>query len=358
MWVKSLYINNLRNIKSANIELEPGLNCFIGGNGAGKTTVLEALSMLSKGRSFRAGQVASLIGPEQSHFQVAGQVELCNGDAHRLGMERGGDYWKARHNGQDVAQLSELTEHLPFVILAPSSHTLVSGPPDGRRKYLDWGVFHVEHEHLVVWRRYARVLKQRNAALRQKSIPMIESLDPQLVLLGEQLHQARRQHAERLNEMLAEKLVLFNQELDGMVLNYRKGWSTERLNEALELSRERDLERGVTGPGPHKADLLLSVNGANAKERLSRGEQKAMTAALIMAQAQMISELGEKPVLLLDDLASELDEDHLFKVLNAGLSLGVQLWLTGTDLVPVIDACGTPYKVFHVEHGKLLAVGN
>ena len=139
MRVKSLNINNLRNIISTQIEPDPCLNCFTGDNGAGKTSILEAMAVLSKGRSFRPGQISSLIGPENSNFQIISKVETYSGETHQLGMERGEDYWSARHQGEDVTQISELTRLLPYVLLEPSSHTLVSGPPDGRRKYLDWG---------------------------------------------------------------------------------------------------------------------------------------------------------------------------------------------------------------------------
>ncbi len=356
MQVKSLGINNLRNIQSTQLEPDPCLNCFIGGNGAGKTSILESLAVLSKGRSFRTGQIASLIGPQTGHFQVVTMIENETGDIHQIGMERGGDYWNARHNGSDVSQLSELTELLPYVLLEPSSHTLVSGPPDGRRKYLDWGVFHVEHDFLMLWRRYTRCLKQRNAALRQSNPTMVESMNPQLIVLGEKLHSARQRHMERLSDILQLKIPLFNQSLEGIRLSYRKGWSGDSLESALELSLDRDMDRGATGPGPHKADLYISLNGVSARERLSRGEQKAMTAALVMAQAELICESGEKPLLLLDDLSSELDEHHLSKVLQAGLQLGTQIWLTGTELVPAIEACGTSYTMFHVEQGHVSAV--
>jgi DNA replication and repair protein RecF len=355
MRVKSLNIKNLRNISSAQIDLDPCLNCFIGDNGAGKTSILEALSVLSKGRSFRSGQISSLIGPQGKSFQVVTKTESQAGDIHQLGMERDGDQWSARHNGADVTQLSELTELLPHVLLEPNSHTLVSGPPDGRRRYLDWGVFHVEHSFLLLWRRYNRVLKQRNAALKQANRLVVESLDPQFIHLGEELHLAREKHADLLNVMLQKQLSLFCDTLDEITMSYKKGWAGDSLSEAIDAAYARDIERGATTPGPHKADLFLTLNGVPARERLSRGEQKAMTAALIMAQAQMICATGENPVLMLDDLSSELDETHLARVLNAGVELGIQIWVTGTALAPSVETCGSPYTVFHVEHGAVSA---
>ena len=248
MRVKSLNINNLRNISSTSIDLDSCLNCFVGDNGAGKTSILEALTVLSKGRSFRTGQISSLIGPDSKSFQVVSKTESQSGEFHQLGMERNAENWSARHNGEDVTQLSSLTQLLPYVLLEPNSHTLVSGPPDGRRKYLDWGVFHVEHSFLMLWRRYNRVLKQRNAALRQSNRLVVESLDMQFVQLGEQLHQAREKHIELLVVMLKKQLSQFCESLQGVSFSYRKGWAGETLSEAIELSAARDVERGSTGP--------------------------------------------------------------------------------------------------------------
>lgn len=353
MRIKTLKINNLRNIGSAQIEADACLTCFTGDNGAGKTSILEALVVLSKGRSFRTGHVSSLVGPMDTQFQIISTIEDSQGSEHRLGVERGKQHWAVRHNGEDVSQLSELTELLPYVLLEPSSHTLVSGPPDGRRKYLDWVVFHVEHDFLPLWRRYNRTLKQRNAALRLADQDVVASLDPQFVSLGEQLHQLRELHANTLSEMLTKSMPLFNETLNRIGLTYRKGWSGDSLQEAINASIQRDTDRGATGPGPHKADLGLTLDGVPAKDRLSRGEQKALTAAMVMAQAQMICASGNKPLLLLDDPSSELDERHLKKVLAAGLDLGVQIWVTGTLLSPAIKDCGSPYSVFHVEHGQI-----
>lgn len=353
MRVKSLSINNLRNISTTQINFDSCLNCFIGDNGAGKTTILEALSVLSKGRSFRSGQISSLIGPDSKSFQVVSKIETQQGEAHQLGMERDAESWTARHNGEDVSQLSELTQLLPYVLLEPNSHTLVSGPPDTRRKYLDWGVFHVKHPYLMLWRRYNRVLRQRNAALRQSNKLVVESLDTQLVQYGEQIHIDRENHVETLNSHLEKQLALFCDTLEGISLSYRKGWTGDRLEEAIQMSLIRDMERGSTGPGPHKSDLIFTLNGTPAKERLSRGEQKALTAALLIAQAQMISASGETPILMLDDISSELDEAHLDRVLKSGKALGAQILLTGTVLAPAIKACGIDNKVFHVKHGSV-----
>jgi len=357
MRVKSLNISNLRNIASTQIDPVSRLNCFTGDNGAGKTSVLEALVVLSKGRSFRSGQISSLIGASNNTVQIVSTTESQSGQKHKLGMERGTESWTARHNGEDVTQLSELTHLLPYVLLEPSSHTLISGPPDGRRKYLDWSVFHVKHEFLTLWRRYSRVLKQRNAALRQSNASVIKSLEPQFTRLGEQMHAEREHQAEKLAVMLQKTLPIFNQTLDGVGLSYRKGWSGGSLFDAIQVSGQSDRERGVTGPGPHKADLRLTLDGSLAKEKLSRGEQKAMTAAMIMAQAKLICDSGEPPLLLLDDLSSELDEEHLQNVLDAALEMNVQIWLTGTQLVPAVKACDADYAVFHVEHGDVSRLG-
>lgn len=353
MRVKTLSINNLRNIESALIEPNPVLSCFIGENGAGKTSVLEALVILSKGRSFRSGQVPTLIGPASPHIQIVSSIESSSGDIHRLGMERGSQHWTVRHNQTDVAQLSELTELLPFVLLEPSSYTLVNGPPDGRRKYLDWGVFHVKHDYLPLWRRYNRVLKQRNAALRQRRLDVVSSLDPQVIALGEKVHRARRKHSEILVGMLKDTMPVFNRTLGDITFQYNKGWSGDSLEASIAASLQRDSDRGATGPGPHRADLSLMLDGTAARDRLSRGEQKSLTAAMLMTQAMMICSSGDKPILILDDLTSELDEEHANKVIQTALDLGVQMWLTGTRIPDFVADSGVECTVFHVKHGNI-----
>ncbi len=351
--IKSLKINNLRNIKSIDLETNPGLNLLVGENGAGKTSVLESLVMLAKGRSFRTGSAEALIGPQAESFTVSASVRHGEGREHMLGIERSRGQWKARRDGKDVRQLGELAADLPLVLMEPNSHLLISGPPDGRRRYLDWGVFHVEHGFLATWRRYARALKQRNAALRARDANLVKSLDPLVTDLGEQIDEQRQTVADRLVPIVKGQVARLSPELPDMECKYRRGWTGESLREALQAAMERDMDRGATGPGPHRADLSITVGGNAAREILSRGEQKAMAAALLLGQAWLMSEAGEVPVLLLDDLASELDGQHRDNVLAEVMQTGAQVWVTGTSSEPYLGLAPDNHRMFHVEHGKI-----
>jgi DNA replication and repair protein RecF len=323
MRVKSLKINNLRNVALADIVAHEQLNILYGDNGAGKTSVLEALVVLGKGRSFRTGQIASLIGPQQDSFLVAAQTKAGN-DSHRLGLERSRNEWLARIDGRNVSHVSELAEFLPFTLMEPNSHLLVSGTPDTRRKFLDWGVFHVKHGFLDCWRHYALAVRQRNAALRSGDARVIESLEPQLVRYGGEIDLTRRQQVTELAEVIRSMGAAFMPAGMEVQLEYSPGWRGEDLASVLSESRSRDIERGSTLNGPHRAELQLTVDGMPARERLSRGEQKLLAAALLLGQAQILCG-RQVPLLLLDDLASEFDRTRLEQVLAAGREMGAQV---------------------------------
>ncbi|MFT5140066.1 MAG: DNA replication and repair protein RecF [Lysobacterales bacterium] len=351
MFIKNLTINNLRNIESANLNLHQELNYLFGDNGAGKTSVLESIVVLAKGRSFRSGQISSLLGPDAGHFRVVASTEYKRGNTQTLGIERSISDWKARRNGEDVKQLSDLASHLPLVLIEPNSHLLVSGPPEGRRRFLDWGVFHVEQGYLLLWRRYSRALKQRNAALRKQDKSIIESLDGMVSDLGEKINDARHKQQQILSGNLSEILKELSPDLASVKMRYDKGWKAENLLTALRDALPQDLDRGMTGPGPHKADVPVYLNNRLAKDRISRGEQKILSAALLLSQARLMAEDGETPILLMDDLASEFDELHLSRVVSVARELKAQIWITGTSYKPYTLINDGSYHMFHVEHG-------
>jgi DNA replication and repair protein RecF len=351
LYITHLRIENVRNLEAVEIEPVPGLNYFYGENGAGKTSLLEALFLLSRGKSFRTTSSDELIRHQAETFQVF--LEARNGDDKlRLGLERSKKNWRARKDGQDVALLSELSRALPIVLMEPNSHTLVSGSPDGRRRFLDWGVFHVEPLFLDTWRQYSRGLKQRNAALRRGQAGVIDSLDDIIAPLGEQLSAYRQRYFEDLSEEFNRQLDSDRNGLQGIGLRFHKGWKMDSLAEALQAGRDRDVEQGLSLYGPHRADVLLEREGRPVKSILSRGEQKNVAACLLLSQAELLKQSARSPIILLDDLASEFDQRHFKEVLRKALSCASQVWVTGV----LADGLEGSPAVFHVEHGKVLKV--
>jgi len=347
--IKKLQINNLRNLTSVEIEPHPGLNLLYGSNGAGKTSVLESVVVLSRGRSFRTTQASELIGNDGRTFSVFAELAGAGTKASKVGLERSGKHWRARKDGQDLSQLSKLTRALPIILMEPNSHQLVSGAPEIRRKFLDWGMFHVERDFLGAWRGFSKILKQRNAALRFRQPELLESMDVVFNELGIQLDRLRSSHSLEIAEKVQCLLQELSSGLDRIGVEYKKGWSQESLLSALESNRESDLVRGLTGSGPHRADIMLIYHESNARAVLSRGEQKILAAALLLSQAEILAQNNKVPVILLDDLASEFDEEHYLSVLDRALKVGGQVWISGTREIETRHE----HKVFHVEHGSV-----
>ena len=235
-----------------------------------------------------------------------------------------------------------------------------SGSAEVRRRYLDWGLFHVEHGFLQVWRRYSRALKQRNGLLRQRrGHGELDAWECELALAGEALDQYRQQYVERLQqhfEVLIEAL-LPAAGLAGLEL--QSGWRRQdlALADALLLARERDLVHGFTSVGPHRADLRIQLQDLPGKDGLSRGQAKLTALALLLAQAQQLAgQTGEWPILQLDDLASELDRRHQGNLLAWLQATPAQVLVTGTEAPPVLAQAGIRTWMFHVEHGAVAAV--
>ena len=349
MQIKSLRIENFRNLKFVEITPHPRLNFFFGSNGAGKTSLLEALVVLSRGKSFKTGRTEELSGEENGTFRIFLESEAQDGRVHKLGLERSGPHWKARMDGQDLSLLSVMTRQLPLVLMEPNSHLLISGSPENRRRFLDWGVFHVEPSFLDHWRRYARALKQRNAALRDRNVPVLESLDALCTRLGEQLNTFRKAHFEQLVTVFAGQVKEACPELGDVNLVYQPGWKGDSLMEALNRSRKQDLDKGATSHGPHRADVIFNRNDQPIRTLLSRGEQKSLAAHLLLTQARLLSSRGEAPLVLFDDLASEFDQEHVSAVLENAYTCAGQIWVTGTTAPAVAEE----HKMFHVEHGTV-----
>jgi DNA replication and repair protein RecF len=351
MSLERLTIEEFRCVERAELEFDGRCNLISGENASGKTSLLEAIFFLGRGRSFRSTRNESLIRTGAREFSLVARIHH-GGVSQPLGMRFGADGIEARYAGRPVAGLAELATRLPVQAIDPEVHRLVNGGPQERRRYLDWGVFHVEPTFVDHWRRYQRALRQRNAALKAGQSPaLVHAWDSELIESGEQVVRYRQTYVTGLRDSVRELgKRLLGAEVE---IGLHQGWSAERgLAEALELSFARDLERGMTHAGPHRADLSIRVSGETARDRVSRGQQKLLASAMLLGQLKHDSSLGSGvATLLVDDPAAELDPSHLERLLREVLSLPSQLFITSLDpLNPVLR--GLPEgRRFHVERG-------
>ena len=353
MILSELTVHNFRCIEQAELSLHPRRNLIWGGNGSGKTSLLEAMFLLGRGRSFRTRNSERLIRHGQERLVVFGRTDAAGGDeaglAHAVGVEvdrREGT--RARVDAAAVASLADLSRVFPVQVIDPEIHKLIEEGGRRRRRWLDWAVFHVEPRFADWWVRYGRAVRQRNAALRQRN-GSSKPWDVEVSTLGEKISEARRSLVEQMQPFWGEVIAGLGCPLGE--LQYFRGWGAQHsLAEALEASRARDEARGLTHAGPHRADVLIRAGGRLAREVLSRGQQKLMAVALTLAQLRLLKALTRTtPTLLLDDPAAELDVQHLAYFVREIAALESQLVITA--LQPETAAFDAPDKVFHVEQG-------
>lgn len=356
MGVRQLHIENLRIIEDVVIDTAEQFTVIDGENASGKTSSLEALFFLARGKSFRGSRNQSLIRHGSDFLRVTGVVEQ-NGVRHRLGMELNESGLRGRKDGADIRALSELARVLPVQAIHGESHRLILDGPDERRRFIHWGMFHVEHSYHDRWRYYVRTLRQRNAALRQRDRKLAAALEPQMVEYGQWLAQAQQDYVDRLQIAVTALLPTLLQQ-ESIRLVYRRGWDKDTaLADKLASSRERELDLGYTVPGPHRADLVLMTSNGPAAEQLSRGQLKWLVTALLIAQVQMLSEAGRiSPLLLFDDLPAELDEQRRQDIIDLLREARIQTVITGVDRGAIPVPADSKNTWFHVEHGRYAKV--
>ena len=257
-----------------------------------------------------------------------------------------------------MMEKAELARQLALQLVNQSSFQLIDQGPRLRRRFLDWGLFHVKPTFFECWKRYYHVLKQRNSLLKQhKPVAELGSWNLQLGRLAEELGSYRNEYIQELTPVFMTYLNrLGNQQ--PINLRYYAGWDEKKaFSDVLEADLEKDRRKGYTHSGPHRADLSILSDKQPAEQRLSRGQQKTLVTALQLAQAEHLQmTTGKYCIVLVDDLAAELDTEHQRLFISALAASGSQVFITATDADEAITSLWPSKKVFHVKRGNFSEV--
>jgi len=372
MAILTLSPSFFRNLHSDEITFHSHLNFIIGSNASGKTSLLEAIYYLSTGKSFRSRRIRNIVNRDISakEFILFGRlsgshdtvqpVDTKLSNMHTVGIRKTVlSNTDIKLNGELIRSASKLAAISPVVIIDPNSFELLTGPPKVRRKFLDWGVFHVEHKFSSLSNEYNNCLKQRNTLLRTAKIDSLQLKvwDRRLSNLAEEVDLCRKTYTTLLRSNFKQIISSFKigKNLD---IQYIRGWDKDlSMQSALEKSHDKDIDSKFTQFGPHRADLKVTIKGRLVEDVLSRGQQKLLVLALYLAQIQcLVDSVKKRTVVLIDDISAELDEQNLQLIFDRLAVLETQVICTALDMSVVQKALPNNeiYKMFHVEHGKIL----
>ncbi|WP_133128089.1 DNA replication/repair protein RecF [Legionella nagasakiensis] len=352
MNLTELHIHHLRNIRSARLSLHSRMNVFYGENGSGKTSVLEAVYLLGTGHSFRTREIIPLI--QQGENRLTLFTKTATEDLISMQKSLTGSTI-VKLNQQSCRNSSELARFLPCQIFYQDIFHIIDAGPSIRRSILDWGLFHVKQSYHLVWKEYRRVLKQRNALLKQKvSHQQFIPWDKLLVDLSYKLDAMRLDYFTQWTEAFQYFLSCLTD--IPCELRYDKGWDKrnhgKKLEDILTEQFASDCQRQYTQSGAHQADLIFdSLSSVKAKYLLSRGQQKIILIALKLAQAHL---LQQPCIYLFDDVIAELDDVHLRRLIHCLMQIKGQFFFTITDQnqLQLLETIGD-MTIYSLDEGKI-----
>lgn len=359
MRLDRVWLTDLRSYASAEIELAPGLTVLLGDNGHGKTNVLEAIGWLATLQSFRGAPTEALIrqGATTAVIRAEGEREgrslLIEAELVTSGRNR------VQVNRQPLKRARDLLGVLRVTVFAPDDLDLVKGGPTERRRYLDDALVASHPRYDALRSEVDKILKQRNALLKgvggrldEGAAFTLDVWDAKLVESGGRLAEARQHLLDRLNPVLSQTYDAVANKPAEIEAAYVAEWARTGLEEALATSRKDDIRRGVSTVGPHRDDIELRIGGMPARTHASQGEQRSLALALRLAAHHVITDVtGSAPILLLDDVFSELDPDRSDALL-AHLPTGQTLLTSASGLPPKAD----PELVLEVRDGYITPV--
>ncbi len=347
MKLTKLHVRNFRLYTEVTHEFCPDVNLFYGSNAQGKTTLLEALHILMIGRSFRTMQNRELIRHGADHFYIEAHF-VKEGLEQRLKLSSDGKERKIIHNHTEFPKLSQLIGLIPGIVMTPDDD-LVKGPPHGRRLFLDIQISQADSFYLQALSRYQRALQHRNALLRSAQLKTIDSWEFEMAQTAAYLTQKRDETIQNLRERSQEIYHVLTGKKEAFEIRYQtKAAPLDDVQkyylDQFQRQREREMVLGNTLHGPHRDEILLMLDGQEARSYGSEGQKRTCVAALRLAAWQRLKSLIDtEPLMLIDDMGSQLDKERQHHLLDYLSTLG-QVFITHTESLNVPNL-----KTFHIK---------
>jgi len=334
--IEKLHILRFRNLDNQYLEPNTNINLFVGGNGQGKTNLIEALYYLGHSRSFKSKNIKDVVPFEKEFLQIDAVV-----DEVRVLLKKSKNKSTILFNQQKVSSNSKLTHLMPTQIISPDRGFVVGGPPKLKRSYLDWGVFHINPSILKTYKSYNKALKNTNSLLTNNNKKQLDPWLAQIAKLSVEISLARSDYIEKLKKTPFVPLKGLIKQDDGFDFLLQSGW-TKDTNHLDQKSIYKYLIKNKSSfvrikhlnYGPHKATINYYLNNQN-EQHFSRGEQKKMSIFYWIMQVLMLVELNIKPIILIDDISSELDQEKIDSILGFLIKLEVQIFITDIGNKPL-----------------------
>ena len=346
--IEKIHILRFRNLNNQYLEPHKNINLFIGGNGQGKTNLIEALYYLGHNRSFKSKNIKDVVPFEKKFLQIDAVV-----NGVRVLLKKSKNNNTILFNQQRVSSNSKLTHLMPIQIISPDRGFVVGGTPKLKRSYLDWGVFHINPSILKTYKSYNKALKNINTLLTNNNTNQLDHWLAQVAKLSVEISSARADYIQKLKKthfVPLKELIKQNHKFDFLL---QSGWTKdtnhfdqESIYKYLVKNRDSFARIKHLNYGPHRATIDYYLNNQN-EQHLSRGEQKKLSMLFWIIQVLMLVELNIKPIVLIDDVSSELDQEKINFLLGFLIKLEVQIFITdiGNKPLPVDKKKATIYEI-------------
>ncbi|MCF6318054.1 MAG: DNA replication and repair protein RecF [Proteobacteria bacterium] len=351
MFIKKLKIHNFRNTLNQEYIFSNKVNIFYGDNGVGKTTILEAINFVSSGKSFRRGSFKNLINQHSNDLTVYLEC-ILNEHSKTLSVNKNiNGKWTGKINNCRIGKLVEITNIFPVVSIDPEVYSLIDSGPLHRRNFLDWLVFHVKHDYIILWKKVYKCIKQLNILYKHKApINEIKLWEKSFIAYSCELNTIRKNTFNEIKSNIVEFSVYMQKEVDKLSIDFKQGWNDDiSLEEQMEIDRSKNLLYGKLLHGPHKMDIKIKTHRLQAAQTLSRGQKKILSIAFYMAYIQFLNKNNVHPVLCLDDFDAELDSEKLQKAADFFKNSKAQIFITSVQKEKITKAFKNA-DLFHVKH--------